>query len=79
MSLRNINYKVSKLPVCQHADLRRNLCVNHEQLLGAVGDLMCIELLFVSIYSNDASAGLEFKNACPCVCVHVYLLLCLMK
>lgn len=50
--------------------LAQQLCVNHEQLLGAVGDLMCRALLFESIYSNNTSAGFRFKNVG--VCVHVY-------
>lgn len=33
---------------------------------------MCKELLFVGIYSNNASAWLKFKNVCRCVYVHVY-------
>lgn len=51
------------LPACR---LKQQLCVNHEQLSGAVADLMCKELLFVGIYSNNASAWLKFKNACVC-------------
>lgn len=59
----------ARLPACR---LKQQLCVNHEQLLGAVGDLTCKERLFVGIYSNNASAWLKFKNACRCVSVHVY-------
>lgn len=59
----------ARLSACR---LKQQLCVNHEQLLGAVDDLMCKELLFVGIYSNNASAWLKFKNVCRCVCEHVY-------
>lgn len=55
----------ARLPACR---LAQQLCVNHEQLLGAVGDLMCKELLFVGINSNNAFAGLKFKNVCRRVC-----------
>lgn len=58
--------------------LAQQLCVNHEQL-GAVGDLMCKELLFGSIYSNNASTGLGFKNACRCVCTCITPLRSLKK
>lgn len=55
----------ARLPACR---LAQQLCVNHEQLSGAVGDLMCKELLFVGINSNNAFAGLKFKNVCRRVC-----------
>lgn len=51
------------------------VCKPWTAVWGAVGDLLCKELLFVSIYSNNASAGLRFKNACWCVCTCITPLL----